>query len=45
MKLGVCKKKKTPKNNEKKYRQNKEIFKTKNFLHYPSQIKTISNYK
>jgi len=35
MKLGVCKKKKTPKK-MKKYRQNKEIIKTKDFLHYPS---------
>ena len=35
MKLGVCKKEKISKNNEKKYRQNKVIIKTKNFLHYP----------
>lgn len=34
MKLGVCKKKKLQKNN-KKYRQNKDMIKIKNFLHYP----------
>lgn len=35
MKLGVCKKKKKLQKIMKKYRQNKEIIETKDFLHYP----------